>query len=451
MALFPFSPSSPVWPPGPPSGLTGWGLLRQMAADLPAALAGWRETYGDVFHLRIWPEHQVVLADPELARSVLIRHHDGLTRWEHGLRVFARIHGGSVLVAEGEDWQRQRRALQPLFSPQAVAAFQGELAAVAAETLDRWQPGPARPVEEDLTALTMAVILRRLASAGGGDAAAVTAALFTLSRQMDADFYRPLSTFLPVGRQQRQALAVLHGMIDRHVAARLAVPPSQRPADLLTHLLTLHGQDPQGWPLHWVRDEAVTAFLAGFETTAATLTWWAWCMASHPQEQERARAEVMTVLGGRAPTAEALGRLPGLTRSVQEALRLYPPAPVLFSRRTAAPLDLGRWRIPARTLLMIPVMLIQRDPRWFPDPGAFRPDRFAPGAAEIPRGAWMPFGAGPRVCLGQGLAMAEAVTVAALLLQRFRLAVSPQAPAVRPVMRVTVRPERFLRLDLQPV
>ena len=161
--------SSP-WPPGPPAGLTGWGLLRQMARDLPATLARWQAEYGDVVHLRIWPEHQVVVADPDLARSLLIRHHDSLTRWEHGLRVFARIHGGSVLVAEGADWQRQRRALQPLFSPQAVAGFQGALAAVAADHLARWQPGPARPVEAALTDLTMTVILWRLASAAGEDA-----------------------------------------------------------------------------------------------------------------------------------------------------------------------------------------------------------------------------------------------------------------------------------------
>lgn len=451
MAFFSSKLPGSAWPPGPPSGLTGWGLLRQMAKDLPGSLADWQAAYGDVFSLRIWPEREVVLANPDLAREVLVRHHDRLARWEHGLRVFARIHGGSVLVAEGNDWQEQRQALRPFFSPQSVADFQTDLVRVAITHLDRWPFGAARPVEQGLTDLTMSVILQRLASAPHDNVRAVSDAFVLVSQAMNTDFYRPWAPYFPLRGKVRRALAILHEFIEHTVSDRLQMPIERRPRDLLTHLLALHGQDGGKWPLRWVRDEAVTAFLAGFETTAATLAWWTWCMAQHPQEQERVRAEVQTVLGQDPPTSEDLARLPILTQSVQEVLRLYPAAPVLLGRRTTAPLELGGWCIPKRTLLIIPVMQIQRDPRWFPDPLAFRPERFAPTAAEIPRGAWMPFGAGPRVCLGQGLAMAEIVTVAALLLQRFRMAVPANSPPIQPVMRVSLRPDTPLQLDLLPL
>jgi cytochrome P450 len=254
---------------------------------------------------------------------------------------------------------------------------------------------------------------------------------------------------MPWKSTKRRALGILDRLIGRHIQARLALPRGEWPGDVLSRLLALHHEDPAAWPLKAVRDECMTAFMAGHETSAATLTWWAWCMAANPAAQATARQEVDRVLQGRAPAADDLPALVYLTQSLQETLRLYPAAPVLLSRRSLRPITLGGWQLPARTMFTVPVQLMHHDPRWFPDPQAYRPERFAPDAPEIPRGAFMPFGTGPRVCLGQHLAMAEMTAIAAMFLQRFAVTVPDGMEAPEPVFNITLRPGQPLRLELR--
>jgi len=192
----------------------------------------------------------------------------------------------------------------------------------------------------------------------------------------------------------------------------------------------------------------MTTFLAGHATTAETLTWWAWCMAANPKAQATARAEVEHVLEGASPTADSLRILRFLTQTLEETMRLYPVAPLLFTRRLTAPVSLGHWNLPVGTLVAIPVQVIHHDPRWYPEPLAFLPQRFAPEAPAIPRGAFLPFGTGPRVCLGQNLAMAEMTVIAAMILQRFSLSVPHGMLPPQPTMKVTLRPGIPLNLKV---
>lgn len=443
-----------TWPPGPASGLFGWPLLRGMAHDLPTQLAAWQREFGDTVHLRIWPEHMVVLTEPQQVRELLVARHDVLVRWERGIAVLSRTHGGSVLMAEGEAWRAKRQALQPAFAPKAMQAFVPTIAAAAAQALDGWpRDAAAWPVEQALTALTMDVIMRLLySSAVGDDARIAEAAVPILTRAANAAFFWPASwsEWLPGRGRLRRARQTLNDLIARHLAARLALADTEWPDDLLTRLLRLHRADPAAWPLRAVRDECMTAFLAGHETTAATLTWWAWCMAAHPDIQAATRAEVAQVLQGRAPEAADLPALRLLTATLQETLRRYPAVPVLMSRRGREPLTLGGRNYPARTLFMLPVQVLHHDARWFEQPLAFRPERFLDGAPDIPRGAYLPFGAGPRVCLGQHLALTEMVVVAAMLLQRSALTVPPGMAAPTPVQNVTLRPREPLVLAISP-
>ena len=443
-----------VWPPGPRS-LTGFGLLRRMSRDPLGTLAEWKRQFGDVVHVRFWPEHDVIVADPELVRELLVEHHDALIRWERGIRVFGQIHGHSVLVAEGEAWRKKRHAMQPSFYPKAVQRFSPTIAVAIEQALERWPVHEANwPIESALTSLTMEVILRMTFSSGiGGDARVAEQALRVASAAANAEFYWPASwpDWVPWKRAKRRALAELNGLIERNLRARTSTPRELWPEDLLTRLLSLHEADPAAWPLHAVRDECMTTFLAGHETTAATLVWWAWCMASNPDAQAVARAEVRRVLRGSAPTARTLPSLTYLSQTIKETLRLYPVAPILVSRRSSRPIQLGGWQLPARTLFMLPVQLIHHDARWFPQPEAFRPDRFAADAPALPRGAYMPFGAGPRVCLGQHLAMAEMTAIAAMLLQRYALSIPEGMRAPRAVWNVTLRPETPMRLALGSV
>lgn len=455
------APSAPVrhppghWPPGPRSGATGWGLLHRMSRDLLGTLREWQQRHGDVVHVRIWPEHEVVVADPALVRELLVSNHDALVRWERGMRVFSQVHGRSVLVSEGKAWRDKRHALQPAFSPRSTDRFVPTIAEAAGQAMRAWPRGEqARfSIERALTTLAMDVIARMLFSRPIGDDATVAAqAVHTIGMAADSEFYWPASwpDAMPWKRRKREAKAMLRTLIDDHLRARCAVPPPERPDDLLTRLLQLHHDDPVTWPLQAVRDECMTAFLAGHETVAATLTWWSWCLAANPDAQRVAADEVRQQLQGRTPTAQDLAAMPVLTRTLQETMRLYPAAPVLFSRRATRPVVLGPWQFPAGTMFMVPVQLMHHDPRWFAQPSAFCPDRFAPGAPEVPRGAYMPLGAGPRVCLGQHLAMTEMTVVAAMLLQRHVLSMCEGQDAPRPVLNVTLRPASALHLRLSP-
>ena len=441
-----------AWPPGPPSGLTGWGLLRRMSGDLLGTLAEWRAAYGDVVHLRIWPEHQVVLTEPLLVRELLTRHHDALVRWERGIEVFSRMHGRSVFIAEGAVWRTRRRALQPNFSARNVQALVPTIAATVAGALAQWPADDAAwPVDSAFTSLAMDVILRTMFSGAiGDDARCAEKAVHDLLVEANAELYWPANwpDWLPWKRARRQGLKLLHALIDRHIDARMKRAFDTWPDDMLSRLLKLHRQDAAAWPLAAVRDECMTAFLAGHETTAASLTWWAWCMAANPAAQDMARQEVHASLGGRAPDAGDLAAFAYLRQTLQESLRLYPAAPVLLTRRCTRSITLGAWQFPARTLFLVPLQLMHHDPRWFPEPLTFRPERFADGETDGPRGAFMPFGDGPRLCLGQHLALAEMTIIAAMFLQRFALAVPESTVPPRPLLNVSLRPERPLRLRL---
>ncbi|MFC5476630.1 cytochrome P450 [Massilia suwonensis] len=447
------SPAQLSWPPGPAPGLTGWGLLRAMSRDPLGSLEQWRRQHGDVVHLRIWPEHQIVLTDPALVRELLVTQHAHLVRWESGIAVMSQLHGRSVLTAEGALWRTRRQALQPAFTPRAAHSFVPVIAAAAQQAFKGWQAGAEGwPIEQAFTSLGMDVILRTMfSSAVGADARLAERAVHTVSVAGNAEMYWPASwpDWMPWKRTKRRAMRVLRSLIERHVTARLALAQEEWPADLLTRLLSLHRADPAAWPLRAVHDECMTAFLAGHETAAATLTWWAWCMAANPAAQAAAREEVDSVLQGRVPAASDLPQLGYLTRTLQETLRLYPAAPVLLTRRTRQPVALGGWRFPARTMFTVPLGLMQRDARLFPEPDAFRPERFADGAPEIERGAWMPFGTGPRVCIGQHLALTEMTVIAAMFLQRFAVRAPAGMAPPEPVFNITLRPREPLHLVLE--
>ncbi|MFS2216273.1 cytochrome P450 [Telluria sp. Tellsp104] len=441
-----------TWPPGPPSGLTGWRFLRAMSRDLLGALSAWRDEYGGMVHLRIWPEHQIVVTDPERVRELLVDHHDALVRWERAIEVFAQVHGHSTLTSEGAAWRTKRHALQPAFTPRAVQAFLPAMAHAADAAFAQWPRSDAAwAIESAFTSLGMDVIVRMMFSSGiAADARDAERAVHDVAVAGNAEMYWPRSwpDWMPWKARKRRALATLDRLIDGHVQARMALPQAEWPQDLLTRLLALHVGDPVTWPLKAVRDECMSTFLAGHETTAAALTWWSWCMAANPSAQAAARAEVDAVLQGRLPTAADLPALDYLGRTLQETLRLFPAAPILITRRSVRPITLGGWQLPARTMFGIPLHLMHHDARWFPQPDAFRPERFAPGAPAIPRGAFMPFGTGPRVCLGQHLALAEMTLLAAMFLQRYMVVAPAGMAPPKPVFNITLRPETPLTLRL---
>lgn len=450
------SPSAP--PPGPPARWWGLPLLRAMRADYLGFADALHRAHGDLCRMRLGWEEAWSLFTPELVREALVDQAAHLVRWERGVEVFAEAFGRGVLTTEGATWQRQRRMLQPAFTPRRVAGYAALMRAAAAEALDRALPAgqPAAPVDMDALfgRVAMDVILRTLFSepaAGETDTAirATRVLTETAMREMFHPVTLPDWLPLPGKAAKRQAMRTLRGLIGGHIARRRRQPDPEAGDDLLARLLALR-DDESGAALSEaeVFDQCLVSFQAGHETSATALLWWSHLLATHPEAAARARAEIDTVLAGRDPGPDDLAALPWLTATLKETLRLYPPIAALMTRRTTAPIRVGSHTVPRGALLYVTPWVLQRDPRWFEAPNDFRPERFLPDAPPVPRGAWLPFGLGPRVCIGQHFAMLEMTLVAAMLLQRCTLAPAAEAAPPEPVLNVTLRPRHGLSLHL---
>ena len=446
-------------PPGPPSRWWGFPLLREMKRDYLGFVETLHRQHGDISCMRLVHERAYDLFTPELVREALVDNAEHLLRWERGIEVFAEVFGSSVLTTEGDVWKRQRRMLQPAYTPKRVAGYAALMVDAAAAGLDTAVPPGHNEatvsMDELFSGLAMDVILRTLFSdrVSRQDSLDAARATQTLSEAAMREMFWPMTLPdwlpLPGKAAKRQAIRCLTQLVARHITARQTqVGPLHD--DLLSMLLALRDEESgEGLSESEVFDQCMVNFQAGHETTATALMWWSRLLAEHPEAAERARTEVENVLQGRNPGPDDLPALPWLTASLKEAMRLYPPIGVLMSRRTTAAIELGGWHIPKGAMLRITTWLLHRDPRSFPQPQAFRPERFLPDAPPPPRGAWMPFGAGPRVCIGQHFAMLEMTLLAAMLLQRYRLELPAGAAECEPVLNVTLRPRGGLQLRLR--
>ncbi|MBL8278763.1 MAG: cytochrome P450 [Pelomonas sp.] len=421
-----------------------------MRRDYLAVIAAQR-TLGDLVAQRILAERGVDVFDPELVRAIMVDHADALVRWARGPEVFADLMGQSVLVTEGATWQRQRRMLMPAFTPKRVAGYAALMTDAAVEGLARVTPGEVA-MDALYSHLTMDVISRTLFSTPiGDDTAAAADAVQVLSETALAEMFWPvtLPDWLPLPGKaaKRRASRLLHGLLASHIDARRASGDDK--PDLLGRLMGLRDEATgEALSPQEVYDQCMVSFQAGHETSATALLWWSWLLAAHPEAQARAREEVDAVLAGRVPTADDAAALPYLGATLKEAMRLFPPVAAFMTRRLTREITVAGVRLPARALVRVTPWLLHRDPRWWPEAEAFRPERFLPGAPhEIPRGAYIPFGLGPRVCLGQHFAVLEMTLIAALVLQRFTLSPVGSTPP-KPRMAVTLRPEGGMRLRL---
>ena len=444
--------------PGPTTHWWGLPALASMRRDYLGTIAA-QQRFGDLVRQQILRERAVDVFDPELLRSVMVDYADALIRWERGPEVFSDGLGQSVLVTEGAVWQRQRRMLMQAFTPKRVAGYVAQMVEATTQGLAPLRSGELA-MDGLFSHLTMDVISRTLFSAPiSGDTQAAANAVQVLSETALREMFWPMTlpNWLPLPGKaaKRQARRLIHGLIQTQIDARQRHPDGSK-TDLLNMLLSLRDEE-SGTALsaQEVFDQCVLSFQAGHETSATALLWWSWLMASHPEAQARATAEIDASLAGQPPGADAMQSLPWLTATLKEAMRLFPPVAAVMTRRLTREIELGGVRLPARTLIRVTPWLLHRDPRWWPrEPNEFRPERFMAATADwepdpILRGAYIPFGLGPRVCLGQHFAQLEMTLIACLLLQRFRLSPVSDAPPT-PRLAVTLRPEGGLRLRLHP-
>lgn len=442
--------STAITPPGP-GRLRSLPPLIRMCSDRITPVVACFEIYGPIVMLEGLKGRLYLMNEPEAVHELLAASHRDV-RKDTGHQLFLRpILGNGLLLAEGETHLKQRRMMQPAFHSGRIAAYAETMVAFAGRTADTWREGQSIDAMREMMELALDIVGKTLFNSEiAEDKHGIASAIEDILRA-DAILLAPLGhqiMRLPIPRARRfwNALAALDKIVFRIIRDHRAAGGE---GDLLDMLLAARDED-DGSAMSdgELRDEVLTLFLAGHETTATTMTW-AWrLLAEHPEVEARFHAEIDEVLAGRMPTMEDAERLPWTRQIVEETLRLYPPA-YFFGRETLREIEILGYRIPPGSQVLLSPFVTHRDPRFFPDPERFDPERFSPEQRDTrPRNAYFPFGAGPRKCIGERFAMMEAMLVMATIGQRWRLcAENGPRPAIDP--RITLRPKGGMPLTVR--
>ena len=394
-----------------------------------------------------------MLADPAGYRRVMLDNLSNYPKSEIMKRMLRPAIGDSLFNAEGAQWKWQRQAVSPVFTPRNVAALAPAMRATAARAVERLKTGGCRELVSEMLTATFDVICDvALSGRAHFDAkafgAAITRYFATAGRASLLDFLGVPDWFpRPGALLSGGAVATMHAMVADAIEARRksSAPPAD---DLLDHMLA--AEDPETGrrmsPEELVHNMQFF-IVAGHETTALAISWALYLLAGAPDMQARAQAEARRQLGGRVAAASDAAAMPFIGQVLEEAMRLYPPVG-LMARHVVADDELCGRVVRAGDILFLPVWALHRHEMWWDRPARFDPGRFAPGTARD-RFQYLPFGAGPRACVGASFAMMQATIILSTLLQHFRF--TPAGPDPRPVMTMTVRPEPGLVLHLEPL
>ncbi len=455
--------------PGP-HGTDIGRLLLALGRDPLEAMAGLLSRHGDIARFEIGGHSVFIARSPEAVRHVFVANQDNY-RKSAQYELLRPVLGRGLLTSGGDHWRRQRSLVQPMFAKRHLAPFAEHMTAAAAGVLDseraRHRDGDEVEMTHLLSRLTLDVVGRALfgADLGGQTAKTVGRSLDTILSEVGVVGRSPITAVaaqLPRmnvetafrARKRRwnravRATAEIDSIVTALIDERAGETATER-RDLLSLLLDARDDNTgEAMSPTEIRDELMTFILAGHETTANALVWTLMLLSRHPEARERMLAEVDSVLGGRTPTADDVELLPWTHAVIQEAMRLYPPAWIL-EREAKAKDSIEGFHIPKGSTVIVPPYLVHRNPRVWSNPEGFDPRRFLPGAdPERPRLAYLPFGAGRRVCVGQGFALMEASLLAAMILQRFTFdLVAGSTP--RPEPSVTLRPKGGLLMTVHP-
>jgi len=406
--------------------------------------------YGDVFGMRIGNFRSFFVNHPDLIEDVLVKN----ARLYHKGRILQAnkyLFGEGLLTSEGDFWLRQRRLAQPAFHRARVEAYAATMVEYAQEHAAGWQAGQERDIHEEMMQLALRIVGKTLFDADVTRDAKEVGETLDLLLRLAANFGRTILVplWVPTPRNIRAKLGIkrLEKVIYRIIAEKRA--SGRDTGDLLSLLLAVQDEDGTRMNDRQLRDETITLFLAGHETTANTLSWTWWLLAQHPAVERKFHEELHGVLGGRAPALQDLPRLPYLNLVLTESLRLYPTAWGM-ARLAIEEHEIAGYPVHPKNGVAFAQWVVHRDARWFDAPLEFRPERWENGLAkQLPRFAYFPFGGGPRQCIGNQFALMEASLVLATLGQKFRFALVP-GHKVTPLASITLRPRDGIRVRLEP-
>jgi cytochrome P450 len=408
--------------------------------------------YGDVVRLRYFHVPICLVMHPRDIEYVLVTNAGNFTK-SADYRALARVLGNGLLTNEGKAWQRQRGLIQPAFRRENILSYGSVMIRAAGRMLDCWKDGEQRNVHADMMAVTLEIVAQCLFGADVADATdRVGKAMEVVTERFmrDASLTLLLPFDLPdfLAPARRDATNDLDNIINGIIRERRTSRQSR--GDLLDALLEARDAESQPMTDGQLRDEVMTLFLAGHETTAIALSWTCYLLGQHPEAEAKLVEELQAVLGDREPTLEDLPRLRYTEMVIKESMRLY-PAVWGIGRRAIADCEIGGYHLAGGTNIFLFQALTQRDPRFFPNPESFDPERWREDpvrSGKIPRFAYFPFGGGPRVCVGAAFAMMEATLLLAMMQQRFHFELVAGHP-VEPLPTVTLRPKHGILVNVR--
>ena len=427
------------------------GTMAEYGADPIGAMRRWRDEFGDFVPIRFGPFRAHMAYGPAEIEEVFVDRAADF-RKSFGTRMLIPLLGHGLLTAEGDEWLRHRRLASPAFHRDRVEGYGRTKAGYAQDSVESWSEGQTVDLHDEMTALTLRIVARTLFDND------VTARIEEVARigTWIQDFYYLrfaslrflIPTWVPTPGNRRLAAAtrrlddVVYGIVRER-------RPGEDRGDLLSMLLLARDEDGNAMSERQVRDEVMTLLLAGHETTALALSWAFLLLDRNPEVRDRLEAELGAVLADRVPSPADAAVLPFTQAVVNETLRLYPPAYVT-GRETIRPTTIGGVRLPKGHIILISMQAAHRDPRFFSEPDAFRPERWLDGLEKrLPRGAFIPFGMGSRKCIGASFAMMEATLLLATIARRWRFELAPTEIGMQP--SITLRPAEAMPARIRAV
>lgn len=442
------------------------GAMPEFKKDTLAPLIRYNEQFGNAQRIRFVPGfYGYIFNHPDHFKHILQDNNQNYTKSPHPtFEVFRPLLGNGLLTSDGDFWRRQRRLAQPAFHRRRIADFGTLMTEATAVMLEKWRHQPAGqpiPIEEEMTRLTMEIVGKALFSMDITREAEQVGEAFTQANHdisvLNTTAFNTLLLkipFLPITRRLNQNIRKLEEVVDHIITQRRNNPPapdSREAGDLLSMLMEAKDEETgQGMDAKQLRDEVMTLFLAGHETTANTLTWTFYLLYQNPEARAKLEAELRTVLNGRLPTIADLPNLPYTNMVIEESLRLYPVAYAIARWCNQAD-KVGGYDVPANSPITMTTYVLHRNPDFWPDPEKFEPERFTPERkAERPRYAYVPFGGGPRQCIGNQFALTEAALILATICQNYRLDLVPGHPVVIDPL-ITLRPKYGLPMNASAI
>ena len=408
------------------------GLLQRMARE------------DDVCGMHFGPFTAILYNKPEHVQSILVEHAYDFDKGLAIHHVFRPVIGDGIFSSEGDFHRHQRKLMAPPFQPRHIASYADSMGQYGEQIQQSWTDGAVIDVNRHMTNLTMSIIGKALFDADVFTetdelGAAMTIITEYIAHALSTLLPPPYSWPLPRNLRMHKAVQVVRNCIQRFIDGRCTNPTERN--DFLSILLQARDEEGNPMSAEQVMAECATLFGAGHETTATALAWTWYLLCQHPERYHRVQQEVDSVLQGRTPTYEDLARLPYCLQVFKEAMRLYPPA-YAFSRRALREVGIDSYRVPKGRVVLIAPYTLHRREEYFPDPEKFDPERFTPEREKrLPRYAYLPFGAGPRICIGMYFAMMEGHLLLATLAQRVSFSLIPgQATLPDPVHHLALRP-----------